>query len=425
MAARLARLPRLTLFSGPNCSLCDIAKAELAKVRQTRPFELETINIQDPGQEKWKKKYVYWIPALHLEGKEIAKGRWDGQTIIPVLDNWQKLKEKEDSDKQPPSETEVILGHKYEGNPAKVEVSLPAAAGPACFNCGEPTHLVSACPQPVNRQLVSLARDVHAFLKAERGAVDYKRIHEVEEWRQQRLEFLDIFVPGEIRGAELCDALGGWDGDWLENMALWGYPKGWVGTEDPRDRVREIIWNEHTDKEDEVPEDFLIFGDNDTVERVNGCGASETHDDDESASETEDEEHLTVHLNTVSSSSTTLSSTSPPPQPQPEPHPVRWATYPPSHFSSQLLPIYNGFMLPPISHQGSSTYTAERHVLWQKIISGKFSPPPPPPPPDTEPPPLPPPPPSEPTPSIVPLKSIAASVNVDDSDDDMDISDAE
>lgn len=52
MAARFTRIPRLTLFSGPNCSLCDvghinshsiyrllivyyqIAKAELAKVRQ-------------------------------------------------------------------------------------------------------------------------------------------------------------------------------------------------------------------------------------------------------------------------------------------------------------------------------------------------------------------------------------------------------
>ncbi|KAG6817781.1 hypothetical protein H0H87_003189 [Tephrocybe sp. NHM501043] len=89
-AARLGRLPRLTLFSGPDCSLCDIAKAELARVRQHRPFQLDTVNIQDPGQEKWKKKYVYWIPALHLEGKEIAKGRWDAQTILPALDSWHK-----------------------------------------------------------------------------------------------------------------------------------------------------------------------------------------------------------------------------------------------------------------------------------------------------------------------------------------------
>lgn len=112
MAARVGRIARLTLFSGPQCSLCDvrynfhtliarscayspqctsqIAKAELAKVRQQRSFELETINIQDAGQERWKRKYVYWIPALHLEGREIAKGRWDAHTVNQAIDTWEK-----------------------------------------------------------------------------------------------------------------------------------------------------------------------------------------------------------------------------------------------------------------------------------------------------------------------------------------------
>ncbi|KAG6900666.1 hypothetical protein C0993_005899 [Termitomyces sp. T159_Od127] len=437
MAARLVRLPRLTLFSGPNCSLCDIAKAELAKVRQTRPFELETVNIQDPGQEKWKKKYVYWIPALHLEGKEIAKGR-SGQlaeaerehgyqssagigNIAPDLffvdtgtyANWQ------------PNgiyvrASETILGDEGQ-EPSSADVYLSTVAGPACFNCGEPTHLVSACPKPIDRQLVSLSRDLRAFLKAERGAVDYKRIHEVEEWRQQRLEFLDIFEPGEIRGAALRDALGGQDGDWLENMAHWGYPKGWVGSEDPRDRVREIIWSEYTDKDNEVLEDFFIYIDDSIVEKVGGNGVPDDLDDEESISESENEEteHETVD-------------TSPSP-PQPQFHPIRWATYPPSHFSSQLLPVYNGFMLPPVSHQGSSTFTAERHALWQKIISGKYSPPLPPPP-DIEPPPLPPPLPLEspppfprpPSPSATLFNNLLSLVPVNDLDDeDMEISDVD
>ena len=55
----------------------------------------KTINIQDEGQGEWKKKYVYWIPALHLEGKEVAKGRWDGQTVIQALDEWEKTKKEE------------------------------------------------------------------------------------------------------------------------------------------------------------------------------------------------------------------------------------------------------------------------------------------------------------------------------------------
>ncbi|KAG6864748.1 hypothetical protein C0991_007423 [Blastosporella zonata] len=415
MAARLARLPRLTLFSGPNCSLCDIAKAELAKVRQTvsvftthdglkvthtfqRPFQLETINIQDPGQEKWKKKYVYWIPALHLEGKEIAKGRWDAQTILPALDTWQK----ENMDSKP--EDETILGDE------EVEVSSGfPVSGSTCFNCGDPGHIVSACPQPINRRLVALSRDIYAFVKVERGSADYKRIHEVEEWRQQRLDFLDIFVPGEIRGATLRDALGERDGDWLENMTLWGYPKGWVNAEDPREKIKQLIWDENCGGDDTF-EDFLIFGNDDVAERVyiNGEAeslaekndAAETEEDDEESDDNPEQDLDSTSTSTLSSTSTLT-------------HPIRWATYPPSHFSSHLLPVYNGFMLPPISHQGSATYTAERHMLWQQIITGTSSdlPPPPntapppiplPPPPDTEPPPIPPPPPPDTKPPPIP-----------------------
>lgn len=63
-------------------------------MRQTRPFQLETINIQDKGQEKWKKKYVYWIPALHIDGKEVAKGRWDAMHINQALDLWEEEDQK-------------------------------------------------------------------------------------------------------------------------------------------------------------------------------------------------------------------------------------------------------------------------------------------------------------------------------------------
>ncbi|KAG6812078.1 hypothetical protein H0H92_004544 [Tricholoma furcatifolium] len=384
MAARLARLPRLTLFSGPNSVASSVTHNQCFQ----RPFQLETINIQDPGQEKWKKKYVYWIPALHLEGKEIAKGQREhgpGQQQASgriehhdpffvdtgLYANWE------------PNGiyvrvSETVLGDE---NSAAEAPSSSLGTTSACFNCGEPSHIVGACPQPINRELVALSRDLFAFLKAERGAVDYRRIHEVEEWRQQRLEFLDIFEPGEIRGATLRDALGGEDGGWLENMALWGYPKGWVNTEDPREKVRQMIWNEYTEDDDQ--EDFMIYGEDDAVERV-----STTHGNDDTGTESEDSGDEQSESNSLAeASSSTLSSNSPPPS-----QPIRWANYPMSHFSSQLLPIYNGFMLPPISHHGSSTYTNERRQLWEQITSGHLIPPPP----DTNPPPLP----SEPPPPL-------------------------
>lgn len=58
-------------------------------MRKQRQFELQTINIQDAGQERWKRKYVYWIPALHIDGKEVAKGRWDAQNVNKALDEWE------------------------------------------------------------------------------------------------------------------------------------------------------------------------------------------------------------------------------------------------------------------------------------------------------------------------------------------------
>ncbi|KAL4067816.1 hypothetical protein V8B97DRAFT_2004108 [Scleroderma yunnanense] len=88
MAAHIPKLARVTLFSGTNCSLCDIAKVELAKVKKLHDFELEVINIQEKGQERWKKQYVYWIPALHLNGKEIAKGHWDASTVLRALQHY-------------------------------------------------------------------------------------------------------------------------------------------------------------------------------------------------------------------------------------------------------------------------------------------------------------------------------------------------
>ncbi|KAG8840467.1 hypothetical protein FRB91_006058 [Serendipita sp. 411] len=80
--------PSLTLFSGPTCSLCDTAKTMLKEIQTEIPFSLQTIDIHAPGQEQWKKRYVYDIPVLHLEGKTIAKGRWDKESIQKVLQEW-------------------------------------------------------------------------------------------------------------------------------------------------------------------------------------------------------------------------------------------------------------------------------------------------------------------------------------------------
>ncbi|KIY50721.1 hypothetical protein FISHEDRAFT_71045 [Fistulina hepatica ATCC 64428] len=103
MAGRIARLPRLTLFAGNQCSLCAGAKHELAKVRSVLPFELTQINIHEEGQERWRKKYMYWIPVLHIDGKEVLKGRWDSWGVLAALENWKaQVTSSENSDTPKP-----------------------------------------------------------------------------------------------------------------------------------------------------------------------------------------------------------------------------------------------------------------------------------------------------------------------------------
>ncbi|CCM05120.1 uncharacterized protein FIBRA_07328 [Fibroporia radiculosa] len=359
MAARVGRIARLTLYSGPHCSLCDTAKAELAKVKRQRAFELETINIQDKGQERWKRKYVYWIPALHVEGKEVAKGRWDAQTVTEALDTWEKNPWTKEDQGQSKSASFIS---RY----PLLRVFL------RCFNCGSSDHAFSSCPEPRNHALISLSRQLFTFFKDD-SSCGFRRIHEVEEWKRQRLAWLEEFEPGKIRGERLREALSLCDGDsgesveWLRNMTYWGYPNGWVGSEDPCERVWQKISGEIEDgdglDDDEDCDLFLVSGDDGLEERlVLSSSASPptpavATDQEVDASETQ------------SSSSYTRASSK-------EATVRRWANYPGTYFLSSLLPVYNGRSLPaldagPSSDSGivSSTFDADREALWNRIIS--------------------------------------------------------
>ncbi|KZP01511.1 DUF836-domain-containing protein [Calocera viscosa TUFC12733] len=90
-----ARLPRLTLFSGPCCSLCDVAKEELAKVRSQAPFSLQVVDIHSPGQDKWKRLYQYDIPVLHLEDQMIMKHRMEPERLVKRLEEWSRVWKEE------------------------------------------------------------------------------------------------------------------------------------------------------------------------------------------------------------------------------------------------------------------------------------------------------------------------------------------
>lgn len=205
----------------------------------------------------------------------------------------------------------------------------------ACFNCGSFQHIVTACPKPLNKELISLARQLYHFSN-DHSASPHERIHEVEAQRRQRLEWLETFEPGQVRGDLLREALDLRSGDsgeyveWLRNMTFWGYPRGWSGHTDPREAVRKIIAGEVEEGPELSDEGSMtIFGDDGDREKI-----------------------LISHPTLSSSSVDPFPSTAHPSNPTDEPSfdkaARRWATYPDTYFLSSALPIYNGLSLPPL-----------------------------------------------------------------------------
>ncbi|TBU65271.1 hypothetical protein BD310DRAFT_804626 [Dichomitus squalens] len=421
MAPRgLGRIARLTLFSGPQCSLCDTAKAELAKVRQQRPFKLETINIQDPGQERWKKKYVYWIPALHIEGKEVAKGRWAAQTVNQALDSW----EASPWTKQDAEYVEQWLYHTPLYHRIHEDVVLGDGTGDGaldrdvqrCLNCGEPGHVVSKCPEPVDRRLVSLARQYFEFFR-QGSFLPRLRVHEVEEWRRVRLEWLDKFEPGQIRGPVLREALGLEDGDpgervpWLLYIAVWGYPPGWIGPRDPREHVwKRIHGRLQADDENENEDDsFYIFAEGEPeLCQLSGDGEADSRHSRSRMPPTPDK-----HESDEASAAFVESFT-------------RWAVYPDTYFLPSRLPIYTDQSRPSVRSMPPWRMPGAFNEMWQSRPTPMSLPLPLPPPPASAPPPLPPdfPPPMRHDNTLsTPNEADHSEMEMDSDDDNMDLSD--
>jgi len=282
---------------------------------------------------------------------------------------------------------------------AKHEVHSPETET-RCFNCGNEGHAVRSCPEPRNHQLIALSRSMYQFyrnLESRTNGPEPERIFLVEEWRSQRLRWVDHFCPGEIQGDLLREALGLEKGDkggnveWLSNMLVWGYPKGWIGTTDPRCAVRRRIWGSSEHRDEGYGFSFTVFGedgDDECLQFQPSQIRSATSDDDDDTDSV--------------SSTETLASRSSSPEPGFNcPKLRRWAHYETTLFSSELLPPYSGEPLPPMEDDDApkvifnppsdTTFTEDRLSLWARLLQQQDGAPPPPP--SLPPPPSPPPPP--------------------------------
>ena len=248
-----------------------------------------------------------------------------------------------------------------------------------CFNCGHRKHVLADCPRPRNHKLVALTRQYHDFFRKAR-VQQFSRIHDAAEWQKKRIQWLSDFIPGQVRGRELRDALCLQDSHddgyvpWLQRMAAYGYPTGWTAHEDPRLAVRRRI----TQEEDSVTSpdeefEFWIYGEPDEPVVASRSPSQKPIDGSRSTD--------------TSTSNGAL---------------YRWAHYPETFFPNYYLPPY--VPPPPPPEEDPFEYLNEfMHLIMPPAPS---EPPPPlPPSPPAAPPPLPqsasPPPPSRDTLSIV------------------------
>jgi glutaredoxin len=62
-------MAKVTLYSKPDCPLCDDARGALERVRQRTPFDLEEIDIND--EVRLLARYAERIPVVTLDGRDL------------------------------------------------------------------------------------------------------------------------------------------------------------------------------------------------------------------------------------------------------------------------------------------------------------------------------------------------------------------
>ena len=402
----VTRIARLTLFSGPSCSLCEVCtvqRIEMSSDERHRPDrKSRTSQSEETGEHSARicsmfKTHLRWCPAGLRFGSHQHPGKRTGKVEeeICLLDTCLASRWVGDSQGSlgclpstrgvgatgsqiPPRETNRLIDGPndvfivdptpsiYQWHSCLYDRASDVALGEEknalllpgtqdvrlCFNCGSPDHAVSSCPIPIDRRLVSLSRQFFNFLHPDSDKPEFTRFYEAEGWKQQRLEWLESFEPGVIRGPLLRDALGLQKGDsgstveWLRNMAYWGYPPGWVGRRDPTEVVSHRILGDEVEDQVATAEwnSFTIFEGVDSNENVDLRIFGLQGPSPVAESFTSGDKERT-----------------------------RWATYPDTYFSSMALSIYNGLALDRMGSPPSAvsvTFTPERKALWERILYG-------------------------------------------------------
>ena len=60
----------LTLYVGRDCHLCELARAELERLRAELAFEVAEVDIT--GVPELERSYREWLPVIELDGRRLS-----------------------------------------------------------------------------------------------------------------------------------------------------------------------------------------------------------------------------------------------------------------------------------------------------------------------------------------------------------------
>lgn len=73
----------LTLYTRPNCPLCEEAKLMLQLIQEDFPVEFKEVNIEE--DDRLHEKYMLMIPVLEEDGKVLIYGNIGYAEILEAL----------------------------------------------------------------------------------------------------------------------------------------------------------------------------------------------------------------------------------------------------------------------------------------------------------------------------------------------------
>jgi glutaredoxin len=76
-------MAKVTLYSKPDCPLCDDARLALERVREHTPFELEEIDIN--REVRLLARYSERIPVVALDGRDMFDFIVDEEELARAL----------------------------------------------------------------------------------------------------------------------------------------------------------------------------------------------------------------------------------------------------------------------------------------------------------------------------------------------------